>query len=137
MRSFNLKIVTPDGVHYEGPAEGITLRTVVGDATIWAGHIDLVTALDIGKATVALSETERRLAAASGGVLSVIGDNVTVLASTFEWREDIDLERAAASLEKGKRDLANANDKKEEELAKLRIKRALIRQEVKAEREKI
>ena len=136
MRSFNLKIVTPDGVHYQGPAEGITLRTAVGDATIWAGHIDLVTALGIGKATVAFSETERKIAACNGGVLSVIGDDVMVLASTFEWREDIDSDRAALSLEKGKQDLQNASDKKEEELAKLRIKRALIRQEVKAERDK-
>ncbi len=130
MRSFNLKIVTPHGVHFDGQAEGITVRTVGGDMSIWSGHVDAVTALGIGKAGVTV-DGERRYAACSGGVLSVIKGDVTVLASTFEWAEEIDLERAREDLAKGKEELAVATDEKSVQLAKQRITRALVREGVK------
>lgn len=132
MATFNLKIVTPFGVHYEGQAEAITVRAVTGDISIWANHIDIVTALGIGKATVTVNG-EKRIAACSGGVLSVIKGEVTVLASTFEWEDEIDLERAKIALAKGKEELKLAKDEKNIEIARLRIKRALVRESVKTE----
>ena len=132
MPSFNLKIVTPYGVHYEGQAEAITVRSVTGDLSIWPNHINLVTALGTGKASVTADGTART-AACSSGVLSVLNNDVTVLASTFEWKEDIDLDRARESLAKAKEDLKNAKDKKETELAKLRVQRHLVREAVKTE----
>lgn len=132
MQSFRLKIVTPHGLHYDGMAEGLTVRTVSGDVSVWAGHVDIVTALGIGKAGVTV-DGQRKYAACSGGVLSVINGEVTVLASTFEWAEDIDPERAEASLREGRARLEKATDKKEIELAKQKIKRARVRQAVKNE----
>ena len=132
MATFNLKIVTPFGMHYEGQAEAITVRAVTGDISIWANHIDIVTALGIGKATVTVNG-EKRTAACSGGVLSVIKGEVTVLASTFEWADEIDLERAKNALAKGKEELKSAKDSKNIEIARLRIKRALVRESVKTE----
>ncbi len=132
MATFNLKIVTPFGMHYEGPAEAITVRAVTGDISIWANHIDIVTALGIGKATIT-ANGEKKIAACSGGVLSAIKGEVTVLASTFEWADEIDLERAQSALEKGKEELKSAKDQKDVELARLKIKRALMRESVKKE----
>ncbi|MBQ2411926.1 MAG: F0F1 ATP synthase subunit epsilon, partial [Anaerotignum sp.] len=57
MPAFNLKIVTPHGVHYEGEAEAVTVRTVTGDVSIWPNHINLVTALGVGKASVTADGT--------------------------------------------------------------------------------
>lgn len=133
MQSFNLKIVTPYGVHYEGPAEAITVRTKVGDVSVWANHIDMVTALGIGKATVTVND-KKRFAACSGGVLSVLKGDVTVLASTFEWREDIDRQRAQEALARGKEELKVAANAKEIELAKRKIQRAIVRDAVKNEK---
>ncbi len=130
MRTFKLKIVTPYGVHYEGDAESILVRTVAGDVQILAGHVDYVTALGIGRAAV-VTDGKRRYACCSNGVLSVINGEVTVLASTFEWQEEIDLERAEAALEKGKKMLEEADDPKSVEIAKLKIRRAQVRQNVK------
>ncbi len=130
MAEFNLKIVTPNGLHFEGPAEALTVRTVTGDVSIWANHVNLVTALATGKAFVTVNG-DKRPAACSGGVLSVIKNEVTVLASTFEWKEDIDLERAKSDLEKAKEDLKNARTIKQKELEKVRIRRAITRIEVK------
>ena len=134
MPSFNLKIVTPYGVHYEGEAEAITVRTVTGDVSIWPNHINLVTALGTGKASVTVNGT-KRVAACSSGVLSVLKNDVTVLASTFEWKEEIDLDRARESLARAKEDLKNAKEKKEINLAKLRVQRHLVREAVKTDKE--
>ena len=134
MSVFNLKIVTPYGVHYKGEAEAITVRAVTGDVSVWPNHVNLVTALGTGKASVTVNG-ERRTAACSSGVLSVIRNDVTVLASTFEWKEDIDLERAREDLAASKEELKNAKDKKEIALAKVRIQRALTREAVKTEKD--
>lgn len=133
MQSFNLKIVTPHGVHYEDRAEAVTVRTKVGDVSVWANHIDMVTALGIGKATVTV-DGKKIFAACSGGVLSVLKGDVTVLASTFEWREDIDRQRVRESLAEGKEELKNAANAKETELAKRKVQRAIVRDAVKNEK---
>ena len=132
MAVFNLKIFSPYGVHYEGPAEAITLRTATGDMSVWANHANTVTALDTGKCTVTI-DGEKRYAACSRGVLNVTNNMVTVLAATFEWKEDIDLERSQAKLEQRKEELKNAKDEKHISQAKIRIKRELVRQQVKTE----
>ena len=60
-------------------------------------------------------------------------NNVEVLAATFEWKEDIDLERAQSELERRKKELADAKDEKFIARAKIRVKRELIRTQVKTE----
>lgn len=132
MQSFNLKIITADGVKFEGQAAGVLVRSVTGNVSIWAKHIDYVTALGIGKAVITNENGEKKYAACSGGVLSVMKGDVTVLASTFEWQDEIDLERAEKALDKAKERLAQAkDDKKAQEQAKNKAKRAMTRIEVK------
>ncbi|MEG0020211.1 MAG: F0F1 ATP synthase subunit epsilon, partial [Oscillospiraceae bacterium] len=101
-----------------------------GDVSIWAKHSDYVTALGIGKAVVTIGD-EKRNAACNGGVLTVLKGEVTLLASTFEWQEEIDLNRANEALERAKEIMTNAQDARQLELAKLRIQRALTRIDVK------
>ena len=38
MKPFPLKIVTPDGLQFEGQAEELIVRTITGDMGILAGH---------------------------------------------------------------------------------------------------
>ena len=91
--SFKLEIVTPDGLLYDGDAEKIIVRTTEGDVGILSNHADYVAALSIGVARI-FTKTEEKKAACAGGLLSVTNPNVRVVASTFEWSEDIDVERA-------------------------------------------
>ena len=39
MTAFDLKIVTPDGLIFDGQAEELIVRTTSGDLGILAGHI--------------------------------------------------------------------------------------------------
>ena len=130
MKPFSLKIVTPDGVQFEGTAEQLTVRTTDGDVGILAGHINFVAALGMGEAVV-VTEGRKRYGACIGGMVSVVDGTVTLLPTTFEWAEDIDRKRAEASHERAQ----NVLDRKDASdtqilMAKARLKRALVRQGV-------
>ena len=128
MRSFHLKIVTPDGLFFDGQAESLTVRTSCGEVGILAGHMDYVTTLGMGRAKIVI-DGKTRTAACIGGMLSVSQGNVTVVATTFEWSEDIDVSRAEKSAENAKIVLNNKTGHTTEEiaLAEARLKRALVR----------
>ena len=127
--SFHLQIVTPDGEFFDGPAERVKVRTINGDVAILDRHIPYVTALGTGEAAVTVDGNVRR-AAASGGMLSVTPEIVRVVATTFEWAEDIDLARAQRAKEKAEERIQKAQDAKELELAKAKLSRALVRLKV-------
>ncbi len=94
MTSFNLEIVTPNGQPYNGPAEKVLVRTVHGDITILARHIDYVSALGMGECRVTLEGGQVRRALCSGGMVVVSGGNVRVISGTFEWAEEINIDHA-------------------------------------------
>lgn len=130
MKSFALKIVTPDGVAYEGQAEELIVRTTTGDMGFLAGHCNAVSPLGMGQATV-LINGEKRYAACIGGMVSVVNGTVNLVPTTFEWAENIDVARAEASKDRAKKVLADKNASKTEiALAEARLKRALVRTSV-------
>ena len=130
MTPFPLKIVTPDGLLFDGEAEENLVRTTSGDAAILAGHINYVAPLGMGRAVV-VSGGNRRTAACIGGMLSVVDGAVTLVPTTFEWAESIDLSRAEASLQRADKVL---HDKQASDtdlrLAEARLRRALVRKSV-------
>ena len=130
MNSFSLKIVTPDGIAYEGMAESLSVRTTSGDIGILAGHINCVAPLGMGQATIVI-QSQQRHAACIGGILSVLDGAVTLVPTTFEWAEDIDAARAARSQARAQQILAQKDASKTDlALAEARLKRALVRQSV-------
>ncbi len=130
MTSFPLKIVTPDGLQYEGQAEELIVRTIAGDIGVLAGHTDCVSPLGMGMATVVI-DGEKKYAACIGGMLSVLKGEVTLIPTTFEWADEINAERAADSERRAKETIENRNASDTElRLAEARLKRALIRQSV-------
>ena len=130
MTPFQLKIVTPYGLVYDGMAEELIVRTTSGDLGILAGHMDYVAPLGMGRATI-VSEGRRRYGACIGGMLSVIGGNVTLVPTTFEWAEDIDLDRVEASYSRAKQTLESKQSTDTElRLAEARLKRALVRKSI-------
>ena len=106
MTTFHLTVVTPDGCAFEGQAERIVCRAIDGDLAILA----------------------RRRAACMGGMLTVLDGDVRLVATTWEWAEQIDQARAEASKKRAEEILAQKNlDKRDYELAQARLKRALVR----------
>ncbi len=130
MKSFPLKIVTPDGLQFDGEAEELTVRTTSGDMGILAGHVNCVAPLGMGRATVVTAEG-KRYAACIGGILSVLNGEVKLVPTTFEWAEKIDLSRAENAEARARR-VIGSKDASEVELriAEARLKRALVRKSV-------
>ena len=130
MTAFQLKIVTPDGVQYDGTAEELGVRTTSGDVGILAGHINFVAPLGMGEAVV-LAEGKTRRGACIGGMVSVVNGAVTLLPTTFEWADQIDVKRAEASEVRARNVLENKDTSDTEwALAQARLKRALVRKSV-------
>ena len=133
MNSFPLKIVTPDGLQFDGQAEELIVRTTSGDIGILAGHINCVAPLGMGRATI-ISNGKVRYAACIGGILSVVGGAVNLVPTTFEWADQIDVNRAEISAERAKTVLSDKNaTATDSRLAEARLKRALIRKNVAAQ----
>ena len=132
MNTFPLRIGTPDGLLFEGEAERIVCRSITGDLAILAGHINYVTALGMGEAHVVLPDGTTRSAACIGGMLSMTNGTCRVLATTWEWKEDIDQERAAEAKRRAEELLAKGglNDH-EYKVVTARLRRALVRLSVK------
>ena len=132
MAAYHLQIVTPDRMVYDGPAEKLIVRTVNGDVCILAHHIDDATPLGIGEARMTDGEGVERTAACNGGMLSVHGDEVRLIAVTFEWQDDIDLERARSAEAAAQEQLQSlAREDRDFALAEAKLKRAITRIRVK------
>ena len=132
MTAFPLKILTPDGVAYDGTVTAVSCRTIDGQIQLLANHIDYTTALGMGEAHITREDGTKRRAACMGGMVSMIDGECRLLATTFEWAEDIDKERAERSKARAKAILAQKADAREMELAQARLKRALVRSSVAA-----
>lgn len=127
MVDFPLQIVTPDGLVYDGQAGMVHLRTIDGNVGIRARHIDFVTALGMGECRVDIDENTTRRAACMGGLVAVTGGRVRIVATTFEWAEELDRPRAEAAKEQAEQMLAAAKTKEEKKYAEARLRRALVR----------
>lgn len=131
MASFPLKIVTPDGVAYDGKVKSLSCRTICGQVELMARHIDYCTAVGMGEAHITTEDGTVRRAACMGGMLSMVSGKCRLLATTFEWADAIDRERVERSKARAEAVLAQKGaDKHELELAEARLKRALVRSSV-------
>ena len=131
MNTFKLRIATLDGQIFDGEAEKLLVRTIDGDVCILPGHISYVTALGMGEARVYVNGEIKR-AACIGGLLTVSKDEVRLVPTTFEWAENIDLERAERARAAAEQALKERADRSNYEItaAEARLKRALVRSSV-------
>lgn len=130
MTPFPLKIVTPDGMEFEGQVEELIVRTTNGDLGVLAGHVNCVAPLGMGRATIVV-DGQKRYAACIGGILSVSNGTVTLVPTTFEWADEIDTDRAEASYQRAQNMLHNKDASDTDiRLAEARLRRALVRKSV-------
>lgn len=132
MKTFPIRIGTPDGLLYEGEVERVKCRTITGDLAILADHCNYVTALGMGEAYIRLEDGSEKFAACIGGMLSVMDGTCHLLATTWEWKEDIDKERAEKAKERAEAILKTEGlSEKDFKLAQAKLNRALVRLSVK------
>ena len=129
MSTFHLKISTPDGLLFDGEVERVRARMIDGDVCLLAHHADYVSAVGAGEAAIALPDGQVKRAACIGGMLAMINGEANLIATTFEWAEDIDVERANSARERAEKKLGVLGSRSDYEykLAQVRLKKALAR----------
>lgn len=96
---FDLKIVCPERVFYEGKASMVELNTNEGEVGIYANHLPMTMIIKPGVLTIT-EEDGVKEAALHAGFIEVLPHQVTILAEVAEWPEEIDLNRAEQAKER-------------------------------------
>lgn len=127
--TFLLEVVTPERLVLRRQAELVIVRTMQGDVGIMAQHIPMVAALKAGVLRARGEGQEERLAI-SGGFLEMTGEKLTILATTAERPEEIDVDRARAAKERAERRLAQRSGELDVQRAEGALRRATVRLDV-------
>lgn len=130
---FELSIVTPEGVRYEGPVESIVLPGSEGQLGVLPGHVRLLAPLVIGEAVIQMKQGTL-YAALSDGFVEVTQDHVVVMVETCEFGADIDLARAQRAKARAEAALASKTSEHLCRLEEAALKRAIVRIAVANER---
>ena len=126
--TFHLKIVTVDGLAFEGEVQRLMFRSTHGDIAILARHINYCTAVGMGTAHVVMEDGSERTAACIGGMCSMMDNECHLLPTTWEWSEDIDVERAEAAKVRAESKLREEKLSEETRLlTESKLYRALVR----------
>lgn len=90
---FDLQVICPDRVFYEGKASMLELNTTEGEVGIYKNHVPMTMILAPGAMTIT-EEDGQKEAAVHAGFIEVLQDKVTILAEVAEWPDEIDVKRA-------------------------------------------
>lgn len=97
MSNFKLNIYTPNGVVINGmKCDELTIPTTSGEINVLKDHTHVLSEVDTGVLTAKTDMGDRHFTMTSG-LVKVLGEEITVLSTTSEKAEDIDIERAHAA----------------------------------------
>ncbi|MCY4602608.1 MAG: F0F1 ATP synthase subunit epsilon [Gemmatimonadetes bacterium] len=112
MPAFSLEVVTPERVAYSGQVASLQAPGSEGSFGVLAGHIPLLTSLQIGQLRFVEEGGSEVQMAISGGFVEVGREQVAVLAETAERVEEIDVARAEAARQRAEERLARAREER-------------------------
>ncbi|MBE5939467.1 MAG: ATP synthase F1 subunit epsilon [Lachnospiraceae bacterium] len=123
---FDLEIISPERVFFEGKAHFLELTTSEGEMGIYKNHIPMTTVLVPCVVTIHMEEGEK-LAAVHAGFVLILQDKITIMAEVAEWPEEIDVNRANEAKLRAERRLKSGGDDVNVHRAELALKRSLVR----------
>ena len=127
--SFELKVITPERVFFEGEVTMVEFNTTEGELGIYKGHIPLTVIVDPGILTITTEEGPRN-AALHAGFAEILPNRVTILAEIVEWPSEIDEKRAQAAKDRAEVRLASKNTEEfDMDRATVALKKAICRLE--------
>ncbi len=122
----NLEIITPEKLALRETVDEVVLPGLTGELGILPDHEPLITQLKTGVLTYRQGGAQQKLHV-SGGFAEVLGDNVSVLSDIAEKPEEIDTERAKATLERAEKRLGGSGEGTDLAQAELKKERAKTR----------
>ncbi|MCI8300579.1 MAG: ATP synthase F1 subunit epsilon [Lachnospiraceae bacterium] len=128
--NFQLQIITPDRMFYEGEASMVEFTSVDGEMGVYKHHIPLTTVLAPGIVTIT-EPGGKKEAAIHAGFVQILGEKVTFLAEIAEWPDEIDVARAEAAKTRAEERLRSHSADIDVARAEIALKKALVRLHVK------
>lgn len=123
---FELKIIEPDGMFFEGESSFLEFTSVEGQMGVYKNHIPLTTILEPCVIKIHGGETVKK-AAVTGGFVEIQKDHITILAENAEWPEEIDVQRAEAAKQRAQERLNTREAGLDVVRAEAALKRAMAR----------
>lgn len=123
----HFQIATADGVVCDSMASYALIPLSDGDVGVLSDHAPMIGALKEGVVRY-VCEGEDHFAAISGGVLSVVDNEVILLARTAERAESIDLARTQASERRARQRIEAHAANTDMKRAELSLQRAIARE---------
>ena len=127
--SFQLRIITPDRLFYEGEVKMVEFNTTEGQIGVLPGHIPLTVIVKPGILHIHESEGKKE-AALHAGFAEILPEGVTILAEVIEWPDEIDEKRAQAALDRAKERIVERDSQTDIARAETALQRAIARIEV-------
>ncbi|MBE5873974.1 MAG: ATP synthase F1 subunit epsilon [Lachnospiraceae bacterium] len=127
--SFQLRIITPDRVFYEGEVDMVEFNTIEGQVGILPGHIPLTVIVKPGILHISEAQGEKQ-AALHSGFAEILPDKITILAEIIEWPEEIDEHRAEAAMERAQERLRQKEAGTDIVRAEIALQKAITRIQV-------
>lgn len=127
--AFELKIITPDRIFYEGMAEMVEFNTTEGEIGVYKRHIPMTVIIKPGILTIT-EEDGTKEAALHAGFAEILPDKVTIMAEIVEWPAEIDEERAEHAKERAMDRIHNRTTETDIARAETALQRAIARIEV-------
>ena len=123
---FELKIIEPDGMFFEGEGEFLEFTSVEGQMGVYKNHIPLTTILEPCVVKIH-TNGETKKAAVLGGFIEIQKERITILAEDANWPEEIDVERAKAAKKRAEERLTKKESGLDVVRAEAALKRAIAR----------
>lgn len=123
---FDVKIITPDRVFYEGQVSMVEMKTSEGEIGIYKNHIPMTCIIEPGVLRLYEAESEKQ-AAVHAGFVEILQDTVTVLAEIAEWPEEIDKNRAQEAKVRAERRLSSSDPEINIARAEIALRKANVR----------
>lgn len=106
---FNIQIITPEKVAYQGEADQVTLPTHDGEITVLANHIPLISSMKHGELVIKNDGKEIFLAVCNG-FIEVKNNKVIIMTDIADRIAEIDEKKAEEAKRKAE-DLLKEKDK--------------------------
>ena len=119
--NIKLEVVTPEKSVVSEEAQIVMAPGSLGEFGVLIGHTPFLTTLKIGTIRYKDAGGTEKYVFVNSGFAEALPDKVTVLAESAERREDIDIERAKASMERAQKRLAEDRSKEDIDFYRARV----------------
>jgi len=124
---FQVRIITPERVVWEGKAQIVTFRTLEGSMGVLSKRAPIMAALDIAPLKVTTENGVEEFAV-HGGVLKMDGDLYLIVTDAAENVKEIDIYRAETAKQRAIDRLEKAKSDIERVRAKASLQKNLLRE---------